>query len=87
MYEVVRVSGISRRVVGLFSAPLNKLTTRNTRDANDFVHAKRLARKKRSVSRVKVRRVGAKIFVTPGIFLVVFQLVLNQYLQEVEIIR
>ena len=25
---------------------VNKLNTRNTRDANDFVHAKRLARKK-----------------------------------------
>ena len=30
----------------------NKPTTRNTRDANDFVHAKGLARKIRSASRV-----------------------------------
>ena len=43
------------RVVGLFSVlreTLNKLTTRNTRDANHFVHAEKLSRKKRSASRV-----------------------------------
>ena len=42
-------------IVGMFSVPerrLNKPTTRNTRDANNFVHAKTLAREKRSASRV-----------------------------------
>ena len=35
------------RVVGLSSlGEVNKPATQNTRDANDFVHAKRLARKK-----------------------------------------
>ena len=51
------------RVVGLFSSPretsgksVNKPTTRNARDVNDFVHAKRLARKKPLATRVQVRR-------------------------------
>ena len=44
MYKVVRVSGIF--------GTLNKPTTRNTRNANDSVHAKRLARKKRFASKV-----------------------------------
>ena len=45
MHNVVRVSGISR------SWFVNKPAARNTRDANDIVHAKGLARKKRSASR------------------------------------
>ena len=36
----------------LFSRDVNKPTMQNTRDANDHAHAKRFARKKRSVSRV-----------------------------------
>ena len=42
------------RVVGLFTSPGeegNKPTKRNTRDANDFAHAKTLARKKTSAGR------------------------------------
>ena len=41
------------RVAGLFTlGDVNKPATRNTRHANDSVHAKGLARKKRSASRV-----------------------------------
>ena len=49
-------SSLVFRVVGLLSVPERKQaknpTTRNTRYADDFVHAKKLARKKRSASRV-----------------------------------
>ena len=49
------------RVTGLFpswGSKVNKLTTRNTRDVNDFVHAKRLATEKEtSASRVTVFKV------------------------------
>ena len=53
MYEVVRVS-IIFNVVGVFffffyfpsGSKYRRPTTRNTRDANDFVHAERFARKK-----------------------------------------
>ena len=53
MYEVVRVSSISRsQPVYVSLGEVNRLTTRDTRDANDFVHVKRLPRKKSSASRV-----------------------------------
>ena len=52
MYEVVRVSSILRSRPVKLSATLNKPATRNTRDASDFVHAKKLARKKTSAGRV-----------------------------------
>ena len=46
MYEVVRVSSISRSQLVYFPELVNKPTTQNTREANEFVHAKRLAGKK-----------------------------------------
>ena len=36
-----------RFVAEVYLGEVNKPTTQNTREANDFVHAKRLARKKR----------------------------------------
>ena len=56
MYIVVRVTGISHcRLVDerVSLGDVNKPATRNTRHANDNVHAKGLARKKRSTSRVR----------------------------------
>ena len=47
MYEVARVSSISHsQPVYLPERNVNRLTTRNTRDAKDFVQVKGLARKK-----------------------------------------
>ena len=53
IYEVVRVSGIL--------GTLNKPTTRNIRDAIDFVHAKRLAGKKCFTSRLSTLGNGSLV--------------------------
>ena len=53
MYDVVRISSISRCWLVYFTErEVNKPTIRNSRDVNDIVHAKGLARKKRSASMV-----------------------------------
>ena len=61
MYEVVRVSSILCSRLN-FLGEVNKPTTQNTRDANDFVHAKRLARKKPLLAGYNVSSVFVNCF-------------------------